>query len=645
MCGFIAGMASRSVPEDRLQKVLKLLKHRGPDDSGLWLSKNHHWFMGHTRLSIVGLGNGHQPMTSSDGAVHMVVNGEFYGHQKIRADLIASGVTFATHSDSEIALHLYRKKGMQVATQLRGEFAMVIADESQNAMFAIRDRFGIKPLFYSVINGNVFFASEIKALLALGVPSVWNKEAAYHDPFLTRSSETTLFKNIYAVPPGCYAMAKDGRVRIYPYWDWEIPKEVEFRKDMRSSQEVINDFRNLFTDAIKQRLSADVEVGCYLSGGIDSCSVAGFAQQQLNKPLKTFTLSFDNQYFDESAVAKAQAKFIGAENYLIPVKGQDIADAFADAIWHIETPVPNSNSVAKFLLSRFVRDLGIKVVLTGEGADEMLGGYMPFRRDAILHSNSLQESEKETLLSDMFQSNSASRAAFMRHQKSDIPDFEPIYQRLGWLPSFMESYGQMGLDMLNFYRDNSTESVKKLNPFTAMFDTMPMGLAPVRGRDKFHQALYLNSKTFLPNAILGPLSDRVEMAHSVEGRLPFLDHHLAEFIAGVPVEMKIRGSREKHILREAAKNILIPEVYNRQKHPFLAPPVRDKNDPIITFYRDTLSSQAAKNQPIFDPAKALGLLGKLIDTKAEQRIVSESHIVRMASIAVMQEKFRMSDVA
>ena len=152
MCGFIAGMASRSVPEDRLQKVLKLLKHRGPDDSGLWLSKNHHWFMGHTRLSIVGLGNGHQPMTSSDGAVHMVVNGEFYGHQKIRADLIASGVTFATHSDSEIALHLYRKKGMQVATQLRGEFAMVIADESQNAMFAIRDRFGIKPLFYSVIN-------------------------------------------------------------------------------------------------------------------------------------------------------------------------------------------------------------------------------------------------------------------------------------------------------------------------------------------------------------------------------------------------------------------------------------------------------------------------------------------------------------
>ena len=262
MCGFIAGIASDGVTEDRLQQALKLLRHRGPDDSGLWLSKNRHWFMGHTRLSIVGLDNGRQPMASSDGAVHMVVNGEFYGHQKIRADLSASGTVFATDSDSEIALHLYRKRGMQAATQLRGEFAVVIADEKQNAMFAIRDRFGIKPLFYSVINGDVFFASEIKALLALGVPAAWDTEAAYYDPFLTRSHESTLFKNIYAVPPGCYAIAKEGRVRIYPYWDWEIPKAAVFEKDTRSAEEVVHGFRNLFTDAIKERLSADVEVGC-----------------------------------------------------------------------------------------------------------------------------------------------------------------------------------------------------------------------------------------------------------------------------------------------------------------------------------------------------------------------------------------------
>ena len=237
--------------------------------------------LGHTRLSIIGLRNGSQPMTSPDGAVHVVVNGEFYGYRELRERLRASGYRFSTESDSEIAVHLYRERGMQAATLLRGEFAMVIADEHQRQMIAIRDRFGVKPLYYAVVNGDVFFASEIKALLALGVPARWDLEGATGG--MGRSHEKTEFAGISTVPPGCYAIARDGHVRIYPYWDWEIPTAEQMRADTRSDAEIVEEFREALRDAVRQRLVADVEVASYLSGGIDSCAVLGLAQQEMDR--------------------------------------------------------------------------------------------------------------------------------------------------------------------------------------------------------------------------------------------------------------------------------------------------------------------------------------------------------------------------
>ena len=199
---------------------------------------------------------------------------------------------------------------MQAATQLRGEFAVVIADERQRAMFAIRDRFGVKPLYYAVVNGEVFFASEIKALLALGVPAKWDLEGATGG--MGRSHEKTEFAGVSTVPPGCYAIARDGDVRIYPYWDWEIPTAEEMRKDTRSEAEVVEEFRETLRDAVRQRLVADVEVASYLSGGIDSCAVLGLAQQEMDRPIRAFTLTFDNALYDEASIAEAQAKHVGA---------------------------------------------------------------------------------------------------------------------------------------------------------------------------------------------------------------------------------------------------------------------------------------------------------------------------------------------
>ena len=221
MCGIFAVMSRRGLSQDRVSAALQTMNHRGPDGTGTWSTSDRCWTLGHARLSIIGLDNGEQPISSPDGQVHLIVNGEFYGYQSIRQQLQQEGCRFATDSDSEIALHLYQQQGPMAFQSLRGEFAAVIADERERMTIAVRDRFGIKPLYYAVVDGNVHFASEVKTLRALGVPMAWNYESVSGGLF--HSHEQTFFHGINAVPPGCYAVAKDGHVRIYSYWDWQLP--------------------------------------------------------------------------------------------------------------------------------------------------------------------------------------------------------------------------------------------------------------------------------------------------------------------------------------------------------------------------------------------------------------------------------------
>jgi asparagine synthase (glutamine-hydrolysing) len=631
-------MTRHGLSTDRTDTALKLLEHRGPDGTGLWTSRDGQWTLGHTRLSIIGLNNGSQPMTSWDGSVHMVVNGEFYGYREIRERLRASGYRFSTESDSEIALHLYHERGLQAAQALRGEFAVVIADERQREMIAIRDRFGIKPLYYAVVNGDVFFASEIKALLALGVPAAWDLEGAIGG--MGRSHEKTEFAGISTVPPGCYAIAKDGDVRIYPYWDWEIPTAEQMRKDTRSEAEVVEEFREVLRDAVRERLVADVEVASYLSGGIDSCAVLGLAQQEMDRPIRAFTLTFENPLYDEASVAEATAKHVGATYHPIPITGLEIANSFEDAIWHAETQMFNGHGVAKYLLSRAVRAAGIKVVFTGEGSDEMLGGYPYYRVDALNGNPALSAAEKSALLDEMLGANPATRALLMPDQVSS-PEMQAIERRFGWLPATLNVAAAQTNSVAAMFRDDLPASVREFQPMVSALDRLPIAQRVV-GRDHLNQVLYVNSKTVLPNFILNYLADRMEMAHSIEGRVPFLDHHVAEVAARVPVNMKVKGIREKHVLREATKDVLIPEVYDRQKHPFTTPPTRDKTDPMLEFYRDTFASRAAEEQPIYDMKKVGATLDGLLEVPDDQRIAVEGGLQRVASVVVMQELFSMA---
>ena len=638
MCGIFAAMTRRGLAPERRDAALRTLQHRGPDGCGTWTSRDGRWTLGHTRLSIIGLNNGEQPMTSPDGAVHLIVNGEFYGYRNIRDRLRAAGYRFTTDSDSEIALHLYDERGMGAASELRGEFAVIIADERQQAMIAIRDRFGIKPLYYSIVNGDVFFASEIKALLAMGVPAAWDVEGAIGG--VGRSHEKTEFAGISTVPPGCYAIARHGEIRIYPYWDWELPTAEQMRRDTRSEAEIVADFREALLDSVRQRLVADVEVASYLSGGIDSCAVLGLAQQSTDRPIRAFTLTFENPLYDEASVAQAQAKHVGASYHPIPITGRELADAYADAVWHSETQMFNGHGVAKYLLSRAVRDAGIKVVFTGEGADEMLGGYPYFRVDALNADPDLSAEERSALLDQMLGANPATRA-FMMPSRVDNPEMQAIERRLGWLPATLNVNAAMIDSAAPLFRDDLFERIRGYWPLMSALDRLPLAQR-VTGRDRLNQMLYVNARTSLPNFILNYLADRMEMAHSIEGRVPFLDHQVAEAAARVPVNMKVKGIREKHVLREATKDVLIPEVYDRQKHPFTTPPTRAENDPMLAFYRDTFASQAARDQPIYDMNKVRAALDGLLEIPADQRIAIEGGLQRVASVIIMQSKFAMA---
>jgi asparagine synthase (glutamine-hydrolysing) len=609
---------------------------------GKWISSDGRWFLGHTRLSIIGLDNGDQPISDPSGDVQLVVNGEFYGYKAIREQLRAEGCVFKTSSDSEIALHLYLREGMNLGRHLRGEFAAVIADRRNGAMLAIRDRFGIKPLFYAVHEGNVFFASEVKALLALGVPARWNHDAVFQESFHFRPHSRSLFAGIYTVPAGHYAIAQRGEVSTYPYWDMEYPSADELAADDRSDDEVVAGFRAVLDDAVRERLVADVEVASYLSGGVDSCAVLGLAQRHMDRPIRAFTLAFDDALYDESALAREQAERSGARFHPIPVTARALADAYSDAVWHAETPFINAHGVAKFILSRAVRDAGIKVVFTGEGADEMLGGYAPFRRDVLLHNSATQDpATVNRLLAELRASNEAV-PTLVTTEDAPIPELDCVQRRLGWVPSWIQAFSAMGQATTKLFSRDFTSRLSGINPYEVPLSRFAIDQR-VAGLDPLNQALYLWSKIQLPNFILTFLSDRMEMAHSIEGRIPFLDHKVAEYAAHIPIHMKINGMREKHVLREAARDVLIEPVYDREKHPFSTPPPKiGENDAMLELFGDVFASSLLDDQPIFDAAVVRQLFQELPEQSPEQRVRIDAQMNRVLSLTLMHQRFAMS---
>lgn len=643
MCGFIAAKLQEArLTAGSLRTALTTIEHRGPDATRSWFSTDGRTALGHVRLSIIGLDNGDQPITAADGAVQIVVNGELYGYKQQRSELRAAGHRFATDSDSEVALQLFLRHGTSFVDHLRGEFALVIADQRDDSLIAARDRFGIKPLFYTIHNGDVFFASEIKALLALGVPAKWNSQGYAQEMYMLRPHRDSLFAGIHSVPPGHYAIAKNGQVTLHEYWDTEYPTAVEIASDTRSEDEIVRGFRSVLQDAMRERMVADVEVASYLSGGIDSCAVLGLASEIYDQPIRAFTITFDNAQFDESALAQQQAEMSGATFHPVPVSQQGVADNYSDAVWHAETVFINGHGVAKYLLSEAVRDAGIKVVFTGEGADEVLGGYPPFRQDLLRHNTEGQDpAEVERMLKVLAEN----QAIQILVAGETPPELTPLADALdGFVPSWVTALSAPGRICQGLFRPDFWASTSTQDALAGAFADIKFA-DRLAGKDPVNQALYLWTRTMLPNFVLTFLSDRMEMSHSIEGRVPFLDHHVTEYAAGLPIAMKIKGMREKHVLREAVRDVVIEPVYNREKHPFTTPPAVSNDDPMYVFARDTLTEQALAGQPIYDPQAVTGFLDAMEHLDDVERGKADAVMQRVLSTTLMGQRFGLTDLA
>jgi asparagine synthase (glutamine-hydrolysing) len=385
MCGVVTIFSpDGGVEPEPIDRAVRALRHRGPDGSGRWIADHGRVGMGHARLSIIDLNTGQQPIASQNGKIHIVVNGEFYDHDRIRKELVARGHEFRTYSDSEILLHLYEDHGTACMEHLRGEFAFVLWDERNGLLVAGRDRFGIKPLYYAWHRGRLYVASEAKALFAAGMPAEWDRESFHQKLWLNGENDRSMFKDVRQVPPGHLLLATRWSSKWVPYWDQDYPVAGEMAP-ARSEAEVVEEMRAQLVEATRLRLRADVPVGCYLSGGLDSCSLIGVAGKLLERPIEAFTIAFEEEAYDEGPIAEEMAKLAGANFHCFKMSADQRADHFADAIWYAEDPHGNGNTVAKYLLSERVREFGFKVVLTGEGSDEIFGGYAAFRHDMVRH--------------------------------------------------------------------------------------------------------------------------------------------------------------------------------------------------------------------------------------------------------------------
>lgn len=642
MCGILALFSTQEqISESSLKRGIERLNHRGPDGQKIWISPEGRVGLGHTRLSIIDLTGGDQPIANLDETLHIIVNGEFYDFKRIQQDLRRWGYQLRTQSDSEIALHLYDEFGTECLHHLRGEFAFILWDKRNELLFAARDRFGIKPLYYSTYGDTLYLASEVKALFAAGVPAYWDRESLFLANAGILTDNRTLFANVYQVPPGYFLLASHSGIKFHRYWDFDYPRinDSQFHK---SEEDYIEMLRNTLDEAIRLRLKADVPVGCYLSGGLDSAAILGMATTHTPEPIQAFTLAFEQDAYNEKAIATEMAAHTGANLQIIPIRQSDLAENFADTVFQCEMLCINAHATAKYLLSRAAREAGYKVVLTGEGSDEIFGGYVHFRQDMLLHNTEGQDEQRiQDLLEELKQNNKIS-AGLLLSEGGATEALRSVQRLIGFTPAWIEVSTMGHLKSLPFYSTELIDRFAQRDVYKIFLNQIDVQ-GQLAEREPVHKSLYLWSKTILPNYILRMLGDGVEMAHSLEGRVPFLDHKVVELICLMPVSMKIRGLTEKYVLREAARPFLTDTVYRRQKHPFLAPPSTLKpSKALFQFTQDILRSSEMASVPFYNQAAVIQLLEQIPEMNENQRLGIDPILMKMVSACIMQKRFGLT---
>jgi asparagine synthase (glutamine-hydrolysing) len=624
--------------------------HRGPDGFG-WQARDGVGFS-HARLSIIDLNQerGRQPFLSDDKRLMLTKNGELYDYQRIRADLTAQGAQFRTKSDSEIIMHLYPRLGLEkTLPHLRGEFAFALHDREDDTTYLVRDRFGIKPLYWTEINGGLVFGSELKVLFAHPeVTRQFDSAGLYHQLMQTIVPGSTAFAGVHQVKPGhmLTIRRRDGRLHIEErcYWDMPFPEE-DARGEPADQSEYIDGVREHLIEAVQLRLEADVPVGCYLSGGIDSCSIVGLAAASTQGSVKAFTIGFDSADYDETPIATEMAEAVGAEQEILRLNADHLYDHFDETLWHTERTIYNTLGVAKLLMSRRVNETGYKVVMTGEGSDELFGGYPAFRRDMFLHGlDHLSADERKEWESLLAENNKLFKGAMLAEDSVEDP---ALTARIGFTPSCLQPWLASSARVPALLHPDHRTVLKDYSPGAAIAETLDADA--LKNRHPLDRAQYVWIKTMLEGQILTWGGDRVDMANAMEARPPFLDHHLAEYAAQLPPSMRIHGRTEKYVLREAMKGLLPETLYKREKFAFMAPPAH--TDPkkwaaLKTLAERHLNPEAIEAAGLLDSkgVEALFKIHESPDTSAATQTQLDAVINHLIGVQVMHKHFVANDI-
>jgi asparagine synthase (glutamine-hydrolysing) len=578
MCG-IAGFVDYwdrnggdSFERGRLLKgMCDVIRHRGPDDDGFLLKTG--VALGMRRLAIIDLAGGAQPISGEDGSVTIVFNGEIYSFHELRSELEKRGHTFKTNSDTEAIVHAYEEYGPSCANHLRGMFALAIWDDKKRELYIARDRVGKKPLYYTLTPGQTLvFGSEIKSILEHpDVKREINLEAL--DAYFTLGyvpDPLSIFKNIYKLPPGHHLTFSSGRVAIQQYWDFNFEPA-----ESRRPEDYLEELRALLNESVRLRLISDVPLGAFLSGGIDSSTIVALMAQHMNQPVKTFSIGFHEDSYNELKYARLTAKKLGTDHHEFFVTPQ-ICDVIDDLVWHFDEPFADPSAIPTFMVSKLARD-HVTVALSGDGGDELFAGYTHYV---------VQESRR------------ALSAALPKALREGV--MRPLSYRLphgAWGRNYLHNISldpiDRYLDSLSYFTELGKESLytsdfqKALHTKGQVARSFREYASRVKTNEPLDQLLYIDGKTYLPGDILTKV-DRMSMATSLEVRVPLLDHKLIDFVTKVPASLKLAGTETKHLLKLVARDLIPAEILDRPKQGFGIPLEQWINHQLRDQIRDTL---------------------------------------------------------
>ncbi|MDT4954758.1 MAG: hypothetical protein QOJ02_2896 [Acidobacteriota bacterium] len=587
IAGFIESKAAGSTSEQRsevLDRMCRVIRHRGPDDQGMFVKGG--VALGMRRLSIIDLAGGHQPMSGEDGETTVVFNGEIYNYRELQPELEARGHSFQTNSDTETIVHAYEEYGASCVERLRGMFAFAIWDERERKLFIARDRAGKKPLYYTLTpQGTLIFGSELKSLLEHPeARREINMEAL--DAYLSLGyvpDPLSIFRDIHKLPPGHHLIFRDGRISVHQYWDFHY-EVVEARPEEDYTEELLA----LLDEAVRLRLVADVPLGAFLSGGVDSSTIVALMSQHTDRPVKTFSIGFHEDGYDELKYARLAAERFHTEHHEFIVT-PEICHIVDELAWHLDEPFADSSAIPTYAVSKMARE-HVKVVLSGDGGDELFGGYTRYGIDRQRSGFAkLPRLLRQGLMQPL--SRRLPHGAWGRNYLHNVA-LDPVQRYLDSVSYFTS------LNKQSLYSTDFRSQLSGQGKAASLFEEYA---ARVKSPEPLDTLLYLDSKTYLPGDILTKV-DRMSMAASLEARVPLLDHKLIEFVTRIPSGLKMKGLETKHIFKQTVRGLVPDEILDRPKQGFGLPIQKWINQELRSYIRDVLLDGRTRERGYFNQA-------------------------------------------